>query len=61
MATAVGYEGEICFDATKPDGTPRKLTDPSKLHALGWRHKIDVEEGVGRLFAWYKENLKNHE
>ena len=57
VATAVGYEGEICFDATKPDGTPRKLTDPSKLHALGWRHKIDVEEGVGKLFAWYKANL----
>ena len=57
IASAVGYGGEIRFDSSKPDGTPRKLTDPSKLHALGWRHKIGVEEGVGRLFAWYKANL----
>jgi GDP-L-fucose synthase len=48
MATqrAVGYEGEIDFDVTKPDGTPRKLLDCSKLHAMGWRHKIELEEGI---------------
>jgi GDP-L-fucose synthase len=43
---AVGYEGEIDFDVTKPDGTPRKLLDCSKLHAMGWRHKIELEEGI---------------
>lgn len=49
----VGFEGEIHFDANKPDGTMRKLTDVSKLNALGWKHKIEVTEGVKRLFEWY--------
>lgn len=40
----VGYQGKLTFDATKPDGTMRKLTDVSKLHSLGWQHKIDIEE-----------------
>lgn len=42
----VGYEGELLFDTTKPDGTPRKLMDVSKLHAAGWEHKIELEEGI---------------
>jgi GDP-L-fucose synthase len=42
----VGYEGELLFDPSKPDGTPRKLLDVNKLHALGWKHKIEVEEGI---------------
>lgn len=50
---AVGYKGKLTFDAGKPDGTMRKLTDPSKLHSLGWHHKIDIEEGVGRMYKWY--------
>lgn len=49
----VGYRGKLTFDATKPDGTMRKLTDVSKLHALGWQHKIDIEEGVQRMYRWY--------
>lgn len=49
----VGYGGKLTFDATKPDGTMRKLTDVSKLHALGWHHKIDIEEGVQRMYRWY--------
>ncbi|MDD6210023.1 MAG: GDP-L-fucose synthase [Bacteroidales bacterium] len=49
----VGYEGELFFNAEKPDGTLRKLTDPSKLHSLGWKHKIDIDEGVRRMYAWY--------
>ena len=49
----VGYRGEIRFNADKPDGTLRKLTDVSKLHALGWTHKIEVEEGVQMLYDWY--------
>ena len=49
----IGFEGEIRFDASKPDGTMRKLTDVSKLHALGWHHRIEIEEGVRRLYAWY--------
>ena len=51
-----GYQGKLTFDSTKPDGTMRKLTDPSKLHALGWHHKIDIEEGVQRMYRWYLGN-----
>ncbi|MDR0733561.1 MAG: GDP-L-fucose synthase [Dysgonamonadaceae bacterium] len=53
IAKTVGYQGEFVFNADKPDGTMRKLTDPTTLHRLGWKHKIDVEEGVGKLYAWY--------
>ncbi len=53
---AVGYEGTIRFDASKPDGTMRKLTDVSKLHALGWHHQIEIEEGVVRLYQWYLQH-----
>lgn len=53
IANEVGYEGQVVFDATKPDGTMRKLTDVSKLHRLGWQHKIDIEEGVRRMYEWY--------
>lgn len=49
----VGYEGALKFDATQPDGTYRKLTDVSKLHSLGWKHRIDIQEGVKRLYQWY--------
>jgi GDP-L-fucose synthase len=49
----VGYEGELVFDTTKPDGTPRKLSDVSRIHALGWRHRIGLEEGVRETYRWY--------
>ena len=52
----VAYNGEIRWDATKPDGTMRKLTDVSKLHSLGWHHSVEIEEGVARLVDWYKNN-----
>ena len=57
VVKAVGFEGTVEFDATKPDGTMRKLIDVSKLHSLGWTHKVEIEEGVNRLFAWYRESL----
>ena len=57
VVKAVGFEGEVEFDASKPDGTMRKMIDVSKLHSLGWHHKIEIEEGVQRLFDWYKESL----
>ena len=53
VAEAVGFEGEVVFDASKPDGTMRKLIDVSKLHSLGWTHKVEIEEGVKKLFRWY--------
>ena len=49
----VGYTGKLTFNSSKPDGTMRKLTDPSKLHALGWHHRIEIEEGVQRMYEWY--------
>lgn len=58
VAQAVGFEGTIEFDATKPDGTMRKLIDVSKLHSLGWTHQVDIEDGVSRLFEWYKSTLQ---
>ena len=53
IVSTVGYQGQLTFDSTKPDGTMCKLTDPSKLHALGWQHKVEIEEGVQRMYNWY--------
>ena len=53
IASRVGYRGDFVFNSDKPDGTMRKLTDPTKIHNLGWHHKIDVEEGVERIYQWY--------
>lgn len=58
VAKAAGFTGTIEFDATKPDGTMRKLIDVSKLHRLGWTHRIEIEEGVQKLFEWYKHTLE---
>ena len=54
----VGYEGEIVWNTEMPDGTPRKLTDVTKLHGLGWRHKVELEEGVAKAYAWFCENVE---
>ena len=54
---AVGFEGEIVFDSTKPDGTMRKLISVDKLHSLGWTHKVEIEDGVKKLFEWYENSL----
>lgn len=56
IARAVGYEGRIEFDATKPDGTPRKLLDVSKLKGLGWRPTVELEEGLKRAYEWFLAN-----
>jgi GDP-L-fucose synthase len=53
VSKKVGYGGKLFFDASKPDGTMRKLTDPSKLHALGWHHKMEIEQGIDTLYHWY--------
>ena len=58
VAKAAGFTGTIEFDATKPDGTMRKLIDVSKLHRLGWTHRVEIEEGVQKLFDWYKHTLE---
>lgn len=54
----VGYQGEIVWNNEMPDGTPRKLTDVTKLHNLGWTHKIELEEGVQLAYDWFKENVQ---
>ena len=56
VVKTVGFEGVVEFDASKPDGTPRKLIDVEKLHSLGWHHHVEIEEGVRRLFEWYQNN-----
>ena len=50
----IGFKGDFYFNTSKPDGTMRKVTDVSKLHSLGWRHKIELEEGIKKVFEWYK-------
>ncbi len=56
IKAVVGYDGSIEWDTTKPDGTPRKLLDVSKLHSLGFRHSINLEDGIQKTYQWYKEN-----
>ena len=53
----IGFLGEIRWDASKPDGTLKKLTDVKKLHSLGWHHKIEIDEGIHRLYEWYKQGI----
>ena len=52
----VGFTGALAWDTTKPDGTPRKLLDVSKIHALGWRHRIGLRDGIKRTYQWFLEN-----
>lgn len=58
VVKAVDFTGTVEFDASKPDGTPRKLIDVTKLHSLGWTHKVEIEQGVRKLFEWYRESLR---
>jgi GDP-L-fucose synthase len=53
IADTVGYRGRIVFDPSKPDGTPRKIMDSSRIHALGWKHKTPLQEGLRRTYEWY--------
>ena len=59
VVKTVGFTGKIDFDASKPDGTPRKLIDVSKLHSLGWKHKVEIEDGVQKLDERDKIRVKN--
>lgn len=53
IKSKIGFKGELVFNTSKPDGTMRKLTNPSKLHALGWHHKIEIDEGIEKMYDWY--------
>jgi len=59
VAEAVGFEGELVFDATKPDGTPRKLVDTARLRGLGWQPRIGLKDGLKATYQWYLENRDN--
>ena len=53
IAKTAGFKGKLVFNSSKPDGTMPKLTDVSKLHELGWHHKIEIEEGIQKVYEWY--------
>jgi len=57
IADVVGYKGSITYDATKPDGTPRKLLDVSRIHQLGWQHKTSLREGIEKAYKWFVEEV----
>lgn len=59
VAKTANFTGRIVWDETKPDGTPRKLINVDKLHSLGWKHKIEIEDGVEKLYKWYQHSLEN--
>ena len=56
LMEAVGYRGVLAYDPSKPDGTPRKLMDCARLHAMGWRPKISLHSGISATYRWYVEN-----
>ena len=58
IAAVVGFAGEVLFDTSKPDGTPRKLSDVSRIHELGWHHKIQLDQGLRDTYAWYLANRR---
>ena len=53
VSETVGFRGKLVFDTSKPDGTPRKLLDVSRLHALGWHHKINLRDGIKSTVDWF--------
>ncbi|MDO6739305.1 GDP-L-fucose synthase [Wenyingzhuangia sp. 2_MG-2023] len=59
IQAAVGHTGEIVWDSTKPDGTPRKLMDISKMHELGWKHQVELKEGIEKTYQWFLENIES--
>ena len=58
IADVVGFNGELVYDSSKPDGTPRKLLDVSLIHSMGWKHKTQLKEGIEKAYNWFKENYK---
>jgi len=58
VSRVVGFRGKLVFDASKPDGTPRKLEDVSRIHALGWKHSVTLEQGIATTYRWFQESLQ---
>ncbi|MFL9839320.1 NAD-dependent epimerase/dehydratase family protein, partial [Flavobacterium sp. ST-75] len=59
IQSIVGHTGEIVWDSSKPDGTPRKLMDVSKMHELGWKHRVGLQEGIEKTYQWFKDNIES--
>ncbi|MEX9841459.1 GDP-L-fucose synthase family protein [Providencia rettgeri] len=59
MAQVVGFKGKVLFDSTKPDGTPRKLMDVSRLKSLGWAYSVELEDGLSKTYQWFLQNKHN--
>jgi GDP-L-fucose synthase len=57
IVSEIGFEGKVLWDSSKPDGTMRKLTDVTKLHSLGWQHTVEIEDGIHRLYEWYRASI----
>ena len=57
IVSEIGFEGKVLWDSSKPDGTMRKLTDVTKLHSLGWKHTVEIEDGIHRLYEWYRASI----
>lgn len=55
----IGHKGKIIWDSSKPDGTPRKLMDVSKMHELGWKHQVNLKDGIQKTYNWFLENIEN--
>lgn len=60
IQSIVGHQGKISWDSSKPDGTPRKLLDVTKMHSLGWKHNVELEEGIIKTYKWFMDNEKNY-
>jgi GDP-L-fucose synthase len=58
LKDAVGFTGELVFDSAKPDGTPRKLLDVTRVRQLGWQAKIALKDGIGQVYRWYEEEVR---
>jgi GDP-L-fucose synthase len=59
MAKVVGFEGDIVYDLSKPDGTPRKLLDVTKIHGYGWQHEVELEDGLRQTYSWFINSLES--
>ena len=57
MKKVVGFNGTISFDPSKPDGAPRKLIDVSRLSNMGWKHKVNLKDGLDKTYKWYLKNV----
>lgn len=56
----VGFQGEIVWDVSRPNGTPRKLLDVGRIHSTGWKHKIELEDGIKMAYEWFLENYSSN-